>query len=189
MRNPIKYAEKTVLVEKNMFYKNVIGNNLMMTLYFSCLLECAELLIEIFSLAAFLNILFQRWTWQIGSNNWFIFHCILWIFLFLNLSTISIIIKTLYHTYSLQLVCDKVAFTLWPDVWLIWNLSKTLMCLIEETGDIAPISAGGIGGCQPSLPLPIFGQSQFLQKCPCFVSSFFFFERDSFFNFKFMWAW
>ena len=124
-----------------------------MTLYFTCLLECAELLIDIFSLAAFLNILFQRWTWQIGSNNWFIFHCIFWIFLFLNLSTISIIIKTLYHTYSLQLVCDKVAFTLWPDVWLIWNLSKTLMCLIEETGDIAPISAGGIGDCQPSLPL------------------------------------
>ena len=29
-----------------------------MTLYFSCLLECAELLIDIFSLAAFLNILF-----------------------------------------------------------------------------------------------------------------------------------
>ena len=187
MRNPIKYAERTVLVEKNMFYKNVIENNLMMTLYFTCLLECAELLIDISSLAAFLNILFQRWTWQIRSNNWFIFHCIFWIFLFLNLSTISIIIKTLYHTYSLQLVCDKVAFTLWPDVWLIWNLSKTLMCLIEETGDIAPISAGGIGDCQPSLPLQNFGrlrffgqqekfwQSQFLQKFPCFVSSFFFF--------------
>ena len=132
-----------------------------MTLYFSCLLECAELLIDIFSLAAFLNILFQRWTWQIGSNTWFLFHCIFWIFLFLNLSTISIIIKTLYHTYSLQLVCDKVAFTLWPDVWLIWNLSKTLMCLIEETGDIAPISAGGIGDCQPSLPLPNFGRLRF----------------------------
>ena len=132
-----------------------------MTLYFTCLLECAELLIDISSLAAFLNILFQRWTWQIGSNTWFLFHCIFWIFLFLNLSTISIIIKTLYHTYSLQLVCDKVAFTLWPDVWLIWNLSKTLMCLIEETGDIAPISAGGIGGCQPSLPLPNFGRLRF----------------------------
>ena len=62
MRNPIKYAERTVLVEKNMFYKNVIENNLMMTLYFTCLLECAELLIDISSLAAFLNILFQRWT-------------------------------------------------------------------------------------------------------------------------------
>ena len=67
---------------------------------------------------------------------------------------ISIIIKILYHAYSLQLVCDKVAFTLWPAVWLIWNLSKTLMCLIEETGDIAPIGAEGIGGCQHSLPPP-----------------------------------
>ena len=89
-----------------------------MTLYFSCLLECAELLIDIFSLAAFLNILFQRWPWKIGSNTWFLFHCIFWIFLFLNLSTISIIIKTLYHTYSLQLVCDKVAFTLWYEIYL-----------------------------------------------------------------------
>ena len=104
--------EDSLSGKKNMFYKNVIGNNLMMTLYFSCLLECAELLIDIFSLAAFLNILFQRWPWKIGSNTWFLFHCIFWIFLFLNLSTISIIIKTLYHTYSLQLVCDKVAFTL-----------------------------------------------------------------------------
>ena len=64
------------------------------------------------------------------------------------------------------------------------------MCLIKETGDRAPISlrAGGAGGCQPSLPqnfgqLKSFGQqekfwqSQFLQKFPCFVSSFFFFER------------
>ena len=173
-----------------------------MTLYFTCLLECAELLIDIFSLAAFLNILFQRWTWQIDSNNWFIFHCIFWIFLFLNLSTISIIIKTLYHTYSLQLVCDKVAFTLWPDVWLIWNLSETLMCLIEETGDIAPISAGGIGGCQPPSPSQILGNSDFLGSkrnfgkanfyknfYVSFRLSFFFFYRDSFFNFKFMWAW
>ena len=42
MSNPIKNAEKTVLVEKNMFYKSVIGNNLMMTSYFSCLQECTE---------------------------------------------------------------------------------------------------------------------------------------------------
>ena len=47
MSNPIKYAEKTVSVEKNMFYKSVIGNNLMMPLYFSCLQEWTELLIDI----------------------------------------------------------------------------------------------------------------------------------------------
>ena len=35
MSNPIKYAEKTVLVEKKMLDKSVIGNNLMMTLHFS----------------------------------------------------------------------------------------------------------------------------------------------------------
>ena len=45
MSNPIKNAEKTV--EKNMFYKSVIGNDLMMTSYFSHLLECTELLIGI----------------------------------------------------------------------------------------------------------------------------------------------
>ena len=28
------------------------------------------------------------------------------------------------------------------------------MCLIEETGDIAPIGAEGIEGCQHSLPPP-----------------------------------
>ena len=37
---------------------------LMMTLYFSCLLECTELLIDIFSSAAFLKSLFQRWPWH-----------------------------------------------------------------------------------------------------------------------------
>ena len=64
-----KICREDSLSGKNMFYKNVTGNNLMMTLYFSCLLECAELLIDIFSLAAFLNIPFQRWPWQIGSNT------------------------------------------------------------------------------------------------------------------------
>ena len=39
MNNSLKYAEKTVLVEKNMFYKNVTGNNLMMNLYFSACLN------------------------------------------------------------------------------------------------------------------------------------------------------
>ena len=62
MSNPIKNAEKAVLMEKKIiFYKSVIGNNLMMTLYFSCLLECTELLIDIFSSVAFLKRLFQRW--------------------------------------------------------------------------------------------------------------------------------
>ena len=41
-----------------MFDMSVIGNNLTMTLYFSYLLECTELLIDIFSLAAFLKSLF-----------------------------------------------------------------------------------------------------------------------------------
>ena len=41
-----------------MFDMSVIGNNLTMTLYFSYLLECIELLIDIFSLAAFLKSLF-----------------------------------------------------------------------------------------------------------------------------------
>ena len=33
MSNPIKNAEKTVLVKKKMFYNSVIGNNWMMTLF------------------------------------------------------------------------------------------------------------------------------------------------------------
>ena len=40
-----------------------------MTLYFSCLLEWTELLIDIFCLIAFLKSVFQRWPWQIGSNT------------------------------------------------------------------------------------------------------------------------
>ena len=35
MGNPIRNANNTVLVQKNV-YKSVIGNNFMMTLYFSC---------------------------------------------------------------------------------------------------------------------------------------------------------
>ena len=38
----------------------------MMTFFFSCLQECTEMLIDIFSLAAFLESLFQRWSWQIN---------------------------------------------------------------------------------------------------------------------------
>ena len=44
-----------------MFDKGVTGNNLMMTLYSSYLQECTELLVGIFSLAAFPKRLFQRW--------------------------------------------------------------------------------------------------------------------------------
>ena len=51
----------TVLVQQKIFYKSGKGKNLMMTLYFSCLQECTELLIDIFSLAAFLKSLLQRW--------------------------------------------------------------------------------------------------------------------------------
>ena len=64
-----KNCQEDSLSAKEMFYKSVIGNNLMMTLYFSCLQECTELFIDIFSSPAFLRSLFQRWPWQIGSNT------------------------------------------------------------------------------------------------------------------------
>ena len=57
MSNIEKNAGKTVSAKK-MFDMSVIGNNLTMTLYFSYLLECTELLIDIFSLATFLKSLF-----------------------------------------------------------------------------------------------------------------------------------
>ena len=56
-----KECREDSLSAKQRFYKGVTGNNLIMTLYFSCLLECTELLIDIFSLAASLKSLFQRW--------------------------------------------------------------------------------------------------------------------------------
>ena len=68
-----------------------------MTLYFSCLQECTELLVGIVSLAAFLKRLFQRWPWQTGSNAYIIFHCIFSIFLYLNLSSISVIMQIFPH--------------------------------------------------------------------------------------------
>ena len=56
MSNPIKKChEDSLSAEKKMLHKSIIGNNLMMTLYFSCPLECKELLIDVFSLAAFLK--------------------------------------------------------------------------------------------------------------------------------------
>ena len=39
-----------------------------MPFYLSCLQEWTELLIDVFSLAAFLKSLSQRLPWQIGSN-------------------------------------------------------------------------------------------------------------------------
>ena len=56
MGNPTKNAKKKVLIKK---YKSVMGSNLMITLYFSCLQKCTELLIVIFSSAAFLKSLFE----------------------------------------------------------------------------------------------------------------------------------
>ena len=49
-----KCQEDSLSTQKKMLYKGIIGNNVMMTLYFSCLLECTELLIDIFSLIAYL---------------------------------------------------------------------------------------------------------------------------------------
>ena len=46
-----KKCREDSLSAKQRLYKGVTGNNL----YFSCLLECTELLIDIFSLAAFLK--------------------------------------------------------------------------------------------------------------------------------------
>ena len=60
MSNPITNAKKTVLVQ-NMFYESVIGNNLMMLLYFSSPLECTEVIIDNFGSAAFLKSVLQRW--------------------------------------------------------------------------------------------------------------------------------
>ena len=40
-----------------------------MPFYLYCRQEWTELLIDVFSLAAFLKSLFQRWPWQIGSNT------------------------------------------------------------------------------------------------------------------------
>ena len=50
-----KKCREDSLSAKQRLFKGVTGNNLMITLYFSCLLECTELLIDIFSLAAFLK--------------------------------------------------------------------------------------------------------------------------------------
>ena len=72
----LKKCQEESLSAKEIFDKSVKGNNLIMTLYFSCLQECTECLIDIFSLAPFLESFFQRWGWQIGSNALFIFHCI-----------------------------------------------------------------------------------------------------------------
>ena len=59
-------CQEDSLSAKKMLYKSIIGNNLMMTLYFSCLLECTELLIDIFSLIAYLLSLLFEMT----MTNW-----------------------------------------------------------------------------------------------------------------------
>ena len=89
--------------------------------------------------------------------------------------------------------------TNYKPVSMISNLSETTMCLIEETGDSTHERTGrGSWGLPPPRPPPpfpsqilgnsdFFGQqekfwqNQFLQKFPCFVSFFFFFESDIFY--------
>ena len=163
MSNPIKNAEKTVLVEKNMFYKSVIGNNLMMTSYFSCLLECTECYSIFLVRRHFSKVFFRDGHDKLALTLNLLFTAFSRYFCTLIFPR-SLLSCRFFHTYSLQLVCDNVAFTFWPDVWLMWNLSETLMCLIEETGDRAPISvrAGGSWGL-PTRPPPsqIFGNSDF----------------------------
>ena len=69
-----------------------------MTLYFSCLLEWTELLIDIYSLAFLLFFL------EMAMTNWLqhlvYFRYIFWIFLFLNLSVISTVTQIFPHTLS-----------------------------------------------------------------------------------------
>ena len=78
-------------------------------------------------------------------------------------------------------------------VSMISNLTETLMCLIEETGD-STHKRTGRGSWEAVNPSPLrlpnfkqlrffgqqkkFWQCQFLQKFPCFFSPFFFFQRD-----------
>ena len=81
-------------------------------------------------------------------------------------------------------------------VSMISNLTETIMCLIEETGDSTHERTGrGSWGLPPPPPFPLlsfgklrifwqqekFWQNQFLHKFPCFVSSFFFLESDIFY--------
>ena len=106
-----KVSRQDSLSAKQRFYNSVTGNNLIMTLYFSCLLECTELLIDIFSLAASLKSLFQRWPWQIGSTIWFIFHCIFIYFCSLIFPW-SLPSFRHFHTHSFPLICYSIPFTL-----------------------------------------------------------------------------
>ena len=80
-----------------------------MTLYFSCLLEWTELLIDIYSLA------FLLFFSEMAMTNWLqhlvYFRYIFWIFLFLNLSAISTVTQIFPHTLF-PVVCDSVPFTL-----------------------------------------------------------------------------
>ena len=69
--------------KKKMFDKSVIGKNLMMPLYFSCLLEYTELLIDILV-----------W-WHFSQSD-------------VHLS----LAFRFFHLHCFQLVCDNVPFTL-----------------------------------------------------------------------------
>ena len=80
-----------------------------MTLYFFCLLEWTELLIDIYSLA------FLLFFSEMAMTNWLqhlvYSRYIFWIFLFLNLSAISTVTQIFPHTLF-PVVCDSVPFTL-----------------------------------------------------------------------------
>ena len=98
-----------------MFYKSVIRNNLMMTLYFSCLLEWTELLIDIFCLIAFSKVSFRDGHDKLALtlNLFFMafsgYFCIL---IFPRSPSYDLCLSYIFHTYSLQLVCDNIPFML-----------------------------------------------------------------------------
>ena len=86
---------------------------------------------------------------------------------------------------NLSTVNDSTNYRL---VSMISNLTETIMCLIEETGDSTHERTGrGSCGLPPPPPFPLlsfgklrifwqqekFWQNQFLHKFPCFVLSFF----------------
>ena len=96
---------------KKMFYKSVLGNNLMMTLYFSCLLECTELLIVFLVWRHFSKVFFRdghdklALTLNLFFIAFFGYSCTL---IFRG----SLSSFRFFHAHCLQLVCDNVAFTL-----------------------------------------------------------------------------
>ena len=105
-----KNAGKTVLAQKKCL-RRVLGNNLMMTLYFSCLLECTELLIVFLVWRHFSKVFFRdghdklALTLNLFFIAFFGYSCTL---IFRG----SLSSFRFFHTHCLQLVCDNVAFTL-----------------------------------------------------------------------------